>query len=57
MFKKIKDIKNKTIIIGAIVGIFFVSATIYLVISNIQLNNKVDNLITYTKEVSNKIGN
>jgi len=57
MFKKIKDIKNKTIIIGAIVGIFFVSATIYLVISNIQLNNKVDNLITYTKELSNKIGN
>lgn len=51
MFKKIKETKTKIIIIATIVALFFVSSTIYLVISNIQLNKKLDSILYHTASV------
>lgn len=47
MFKKIKNIKNKVIIILAVVSLLFVSSTIYLVYSNFIINKRLDTLYYY----------
>ena len=47
MFKKIKNIKNKIIIVLVIVCLLFVSSYAYLVYSNILINKRLDTLYYY----------
>ena len=48
MFKKIRNIKNMAILFGSIFLIFIVGSIIYFIISNVRINNTLD-------EINNKI--
>ena len=55
MFKKIKNTKTKIIIIASVVALFFVSSTVYVVISNIQLNKKITDLTYHVLKINYKL--
>ena len=54
MLKKLKLIKNLAIVFGVLFVIFVIGANVYLIVNNIRLNERLDNL---TRELNSYCAN